>query len=193
VQTCALPIYLREFEGRSFEEAIPPTGFRRRPFVITPVDINWPDIEIATALILNIDLDLVSNSTPGSDWELSDFQSIPVNRRAIQTASNPVVGPFVRFVIKLVCIADGRSVLDDEPRICGISSPEFKKDRAGKDGHNIIILLRVDPEIRGDTLPLDRYVSIMLSNRPPGCWALNPPVLGIVGHEVDKLPFRKPC
>src|SRR5690606_7659770 len=129
---------------------------------------------------------------PGSDWELSDFQSIPVNRRTIQTASNPVVGPFVRFVIKLVCIADGRSVLDDEPRICGISSPEFKKDRAGEDSHNPIVLLRIDPEIRCDALSLDRYVSIVLSNRPPGCWALNPPILGIVGHEVDKLPFRKP-
>src|SRR5690606_33097406 len=104
-------------------------------------------IEIAAPLILNIDLDLVSNSASGSDWELSDFQSIPVNRRTVQTASNPVVGPFVRFVIKLVRIADGRSVLDDESRICGISSPEFKKDRAGKDGHNPIVLLRVDPKV----------------------------------------------
>src|SRR5690606_21555261 len=139
------------------------------------------------------DLNLVSNSAPGSDWELSDFQPIPVNRRTIQTASNPVVCPFVRFVIKLVRIADGRSVLDDQPRIGGISSPEFNKDRAGKDGHNSSVLLRVDPEIRGDTLPLDRYVSIVLSSRPPGCWALSPPVLGIAGHEVGKLPFRKPC
>src|SRR5690606_39853195 len=111
--------HLREFEGRGFEEAIPPTGFRRRPFVITPVDINWPDIEIAAALILDIELDLVSNSAPGSDWELGDFQSIPVNRRTIQTASNPVVGPFVRFVITLVRIAGGRPVHDDQRRSCG--------------------------------------------------------------------------
>src|SRR5690606_21447342 len=129
------------------EEAIPPTRFRRRPLVITPVDVDRPDIEIAAALILDVDLNLVGDAASSPDRELSDFQSIPVNRRAIQTAPNPVVGPFVRFVIKLVRIADGRSVLDDESRIRGVSSPEFKKDRAREDGHNPIVLLRVDPKV----------------------------------------------
>src|SRR5690606_28858562 len=98
-------------------------------------------------LILNVDLDLVCNSAPESDWELSEFQSIPLLRRAIQTAPDPAEGPVDRFVIKLVRIPDGRYVLDHESSACGVSPAEIKKDRAREDGHNPIVLLRVDRKV----------------------------------------------